>query len=219
MENRVNYYRLFEDMIREADLAAEAGRKPSLLLHACCAPCSSHVLECLSGHFDITMFYYNPNISPEPEFRTRLDELQRLLGEAGYGYPVESPPYMKEEFDEAVTGLEELGEGSRRCYSCYELRLRKTAETARAEGFDLFTTTLSISPYKNAAWLNEIGLRLEKEYGVRYLCADFKKKNGYKRSIELSGKYGLYRQDYCGCEYSRREAEKRREAKETGYRG
>ena len=97
MENRVNYYRLFEDMIREADLAAEAGRKPSLLLHACCAPCSSHVLECLSGHFDITMFYYNPNISPELEFRTRLDELQRFLGEAGYGYPVESPPYMKEE--------------------------------------------------------------------------------------------------------------------------
>ena len=218
-ENRINYYRIFEETLREADLSAENGKKPSLLLHACCAPCSSHVLECLSGHFEITMFYYNPNISPEPEFKTRLNELSRFLEDAGYGYGIESPPYVKEEFDRAVSGLEQLGEGSKRCYRCYELRLRKTAEAALSGGFSFFTTTLSISPYKNSEWLNEIGIRLGKEYGVRYLCSDFKKKNGYKRSIELSEEYGLYRQDYCGCEYSRKEAESRRKSRSESFPG
>ena len=153
------------------------------------------------------VFFFNPNISPESEYTARLDELKRFNHAAGYDVPVISPDYDASPFYDSVRGLEDLPEGGNRCRICYELRLRKTAEAAKSGGFDYFTTTLSISPHKNAAWLNEIGLALEKEYGIPWLCSDFKKKNGYKRSIELSAEYGLYRQDYCGCVFSKKERE------------
>ena len=205
-----NYGLIFEKTVAEIE---KNGIRPRLLLHACCAPCSSHCLEVLARNFEITMFFYNPNISPEAEFDFREKELERFLGAAGYdSITVDAPEYDPAPFYELAKGLEDLPEGGARCYACYELRLKKTAEAAKAGGYDYFTTTLSISPYKNARWLNEIGLRVGEEAGVPYLCSDFKKKNGYKRSIELSKEYGLYRQDYCGCEFSRREAERKREA-------
>ncbi len=197
----------------ERTLAAieRTGARPRLLLQVCCAPCSSYVVEYIARYFEITAFFYNPNISPEREFSFRLSELRRFLDEAGYaGVSIMTPDYVPAEFYDAVRGMEALPEGGERCRVCYELRLRRTAEAALAGGFDYFTTTLSISPYKNAAWLNEIGLRLAGEVGVDYLCSDFKKKNGYKRSIALSAEYGLYRQDYCGCVYSKAESERRR---------
>lgn len=203
-----NYGLRFE---REIAKIISDGQKPKLLIQACCAPCSSYVLEYIAKYFDLTLFFYNPNISPESEFTTRLNELTRFVGEAGYSeVKINAPEYDSSEFFSAVRGMENLPEGGARCRVCYELRLRKTAQTAKEMGFDYFCTTLSISPYKNAAWLNEIGLSLEEEYGVKWLCSDFKKKNGYKRSIELSREYGLYRQDYCGCIYSKLEAERRR---------
>lgn len=195
---------------KKLDELRRTSEKPKLLLQVCCAPCSSYVFEYLAEIFEITAFFYNPNIAPEREFSFRLDELRRFLDEAGYIAPVDCPPYEPREFLDAVRGMEDLPEGGERCRICYELRLRKTAEAAKAGGFDFFTTTLSISPYKRAAWLNEIGIRLGEEYGVPYLRSDFKKKNGYKRSIELSGQYGLYRQDYCGCIYSKLESERKR---------
>ena len=179
-------------------------RVPSLLLHSCCAPCSSYVLEYLSNYFKITVFYYNPNIYPESEYTKRILEQQTLLSQMKTCHPVTfmAGNYDSDRFYEMAKGLEHVAEGGERCSKCYELRLREAAEVARKCGFDYFATTLSISPLKNAAKLNEIGTRLAEEYGVSYLPSDFKKKNGYKRSIELSKKYGLYRQDYCGCEYS-----------------
>ncbi len=179
-------------------------RVPSLLLHSCCAPCSSYVLEYLSNYFKITVFYYNPNIYPESEYTKRILEQQTLLSQMKTCHPVTfmAGNYDSDRFYEMAKGLEHVAEGGERCFKCYELRLREAAEVARKCGFDYFATTLSISPLKNAAKLNEIGMRLAKEYGVDYLPSDFKKKNGYKRSIELSKKYGLYRQDYCGCEFS-----------------
>ena len=179
-------------------------RVPSLLLHSCCAPCSSYVLEYLSNYFKITVFYYNPNIYPESEYTKRILEQQTLLSQMKTCHPVTfmAGNYDSDRFYEMAKGLEHVAEGGERCSKCYELRLREAAEVARKCGFDYFATTLSISPLKNAAKLNEIGMRLAKEYGVDYLPSYFKKKNGYKRSIELSKKYGLYRQDYCGCEFS-----------------
>ena len=179
-------------------------RVPSLLLHSCCAPCSSHVLEYLGQYFNITVFYYNPNIFPESEYTKRILEQQTLIGQMRVKYPVSfiAGSYDKDRFYEMAKGLEHVKEGGERCLKCYELWLRESAWIAKSGGFDYFTTTLSISPMKNAARLNEIGLRLQEEYGVNYLISDFKKKNGYKRSIELSKEYGLYRQDYCGCEFS-----------------
>ena len=206
---KTNYDKLLKDTVARIE---KSGSRPSLLLHSCCAPCSSYVLEYISRYFDITLFYYNPNISPESEFSFRLSELKRFVAEAGYVIPVIAPKYDADEFFSRVHGMEKLPEGSERCRVCYELRLRRTAEEARNKGFDYFTTTLSISPYKNSKWLNEIGSSLE-EYGVRYLYSDFKKNNGYKRSIELSSEYGLYRQNYCGCVFSKLEAEKRSAAK------
>lgn len=194
----------------------KSGVRPTLLLHACCAPCSSYVLEYIARYFDITLFYYNPNISPREEFSYRLGELERFVGAAGYSSPVEAPEYDADEFFSRVRGLENLPEGGERCRVCYDLRLRRTAQAAADRGFDYFTTTLSISPYKNAEWLNGIGGQLEEEYGVKYLYSDFKKNNGYKRSIELSREYGLYRQDYCGCVFSKSEAEKRKAEKQKG---
>lgn len=179
------------------------GMKPSLLLHACCAPCSSYVLEYLSGYFDITLYYYNPNIFPEKEFVYRLCELRRFVSETGSSAVVEAGKYEPERFFEIARGREEEPEGARRCFECYRLRLAESGRYAHEHGFDYFTTTLSISPYKNAEKLNTIGGEISAECKVPYLYSDFKKKNGYKRSIELSKQHGLYRQDYCGCIYSK----------------
>ncbi len=189
--------KLIEGLVRERKV-------PRLLLHSCCAPCSSYVLEYLSNYFEITILYYNPNIYPESEYTKRILEQQTLIGEMRTQHPVAfmAGNYDKELFYEMAKGLEHLKEGGERCFKCYELRLREAAQVAGECGFDYFATTLSISPLKNAVKLNEIGMRLAGEYGVAYLPSDFKKKNGYKRSIELSKKYGLYRQDYCGCEFS-----------------
>lgn len=195
----------------------EAARKqpPGLLLHSCCAPCSGYVLEYLREFFRITVFYYNPNISMEAEYRRRAAEQKRLI--AAYNaklpaYPIEiiEGDYEPDCFYHMARGLEGCPEGGERCFACYELRLRKTAECALAGKYDYFTTTLSISPLKNADKLNEIGERLAKEYGVGWLPSDFKKKGGYQRSIVLSKEYDLYRQDYCGCIYSQKERDVRK---------
>ena len=188
---------------------------PRLLLHSCCAPCSSYVLEYLSNHFEITIFYYNPNIFPENEYIKRILEQQTLISEMPSKYPVSflAGHYDRERFIEMAKGLEHLKEGGERCFKCYELRLEEAARVAKEGNFDYVTTTLSISPLKNADKLNEIGNKVAAKYGVTYLQSDFKKKNGYKRSIELSSQYGLYRQDYCGCEYSYRDRIKQKEMK------
>lgn len=195
----INYQKKLDEIIGGME-----GRK-TLLLHACCAPCSSYVLEYLSGYFDISLLFFNPNIYPMEEYRKRLNEVKRLIGEMPLKSEVKiiEGRYEPEEFFDIAKGLEQAQEGGERCFKCYRLRLEEAAKAAEKGGFDFFTTTLSISPHKNAQKLNEIGEELEKEYGVRYLYADFKKKEGYKRSIELSRIYGLYRQNYCGCGFSR----------------
>lgn len=201
----MNYQKELDKLVQKL---SDDGRVPKLLLHSCCAPCSSYVLEYLSNYFEITVLYYNPNIFPESEYTKRIWEQQKLIDEMNVKYPISfmAGPYDKEKFYEMAKGLEEVKEGGVRCFECYELRLRETARIAAQAGFDYFTTTLSISPLKNAEKLNEIGVKLAEEYGVSYLLSDFKKKNGYKRSIELSKQYGLYRQDYCGCEFSKKTA-------------
>lgn len=202
--NRINYQKEMEKLILNHQKNNEV---PTLLLHSCCAPCSSYVLEYLSSKFKITVFYYNPNISPESEYTKRIYEQQSLISRMPAKYPVDfiAGNYDHELFLEMAAGLEHVKEGGKRCFLCYEMRLRECAKIAKEAGYDYFTTTLSISPLKNADKLNEIGFRLEEEYGVKYLMADFKKKNGYKRSIELSKEYNLYRQNYCGCIYSKHE--------------
>ena len=179
--------------------------KPKLLLHACCAPCSSHTLLVLKDYFDITIFYSNDNIYPKEEYLNRLDEVKRFIPLISEDIKLLYDEYNDKDFYDAIKGLENLGEKSERCYKCYTLRLEKTAEKAKALGFDFFTTTLSISPYKVTRWINEIGYKLEDKYGVKYLFSDFKKDDGYNHSIELSKEYSLYRQDYCGCVYSKQE--------------
>lgn len=198
----MNYQKELDKLTKR--LEAE-GRVPRLLLHSCCAPCSNYVLEYLSNYFSITVFYYNPNIFPESEYTKRICEQQMLIDRLTVKYPVMfvAGPYDSERFFQMAKGLEHVKEGGVRCHKCYELRLRETARMAKNAEFDYFTTTLSISPLKKADKLNEIGRRLGDEYGVPYLLSDFKKKNGYKRSIELSREYGLYRQDYCGCVFSK----------------
>lgn len=180
--------------------------KPSLLLHSCCGPCSSYVLNYLKDYFKITVLYYNPNIDTCEEFDKRLEEQKRLIKEMNLDINVISE-YNHSDFEKIVKGLEDVPEGGSRCFKCYRLRLLKTVQKARKENFDFFGTTLSVSPHKNADKLNEIGLELEREYGIKYLVSDFKKKNGYIKSIEFSRKYHLYRQDYCGCIYSKRQRE------------
>ncbi len=183
-------------------------KKNRLLLHACCAPCSSAVLERIAKYFDITILYYNPNITEKEEYEKRLYEIQRFIKELHLDNVKVLPGrYHPKEFFDIAKGLEQEKERGKRCYKCYKLRLEETAKVAEELGFDYFTTTLSISPYKNSKWLNEIGQDLNNKYTPTYLYADFKKKNGYKRSIELSKKFGLYRQDYCGCIYSKKERE------------
>lgn len=178
---------------------------PKLLLHVCCAPCSSYVQEYLTEYFDITLLFYNPNMDTKDEYEHRSGELERLVKEAGFPSKVVICDYDPESFGKIAAGMEDEPEGGARCRKCYELRMRKAAEYAASNGYDYFTTTLSISPYKNADWINEIGECLASEYGIRHLPSDFKKRDGYKRSIELSEKYGLYRQDYCGCIMSKEE--------------
>lgn len=184
-------------------------KKEKLLLHVCCAPCSSYVLELLEQQYEITAFFYNPNITEKEEYEKRVAELRRFTKEALFAQEVtvQEGSYEPALFFEMARGLEKEPERGKRCYKCYELRMREAAAYAKAHGFDLFTTTLSISPHKNAAWINEIGGRLAEEFEIGYLHSDFKKKNGYARSIELSKEYGLYRQNYCGCVFSRRDRE------------
>lgn len=179
---------------------------PKLLIHSCCAPCSSYVLEYLSQFFEITVFYYNPNIYPEDEYIRRVKEQEDLIASMPMKNPVrfETGEYFPKDYYDYIKGYENEPEGGERCFRCYRLRLIEAAELAKAGEYDYFTTTLSISPHKNSSKLNEIGNELAEEYGVIYLPSDFKKKNGYKRSIELSKDYELYRQDYCGCVYSMR---------------
>lgn len=202
-EIKVNYNLECEKILNSLDL----NNKKTLLLHSCCAPCSSAVLERISKYFKITILFYNPNITDYSEYLKRKEELKRLIKEVDYDIKVMDCDYDKEKFISMALGLEDKKEGDIRCYKCYKLRLEKTALMAKENNFDYFTTTLSISPYKNSKWLNEIGKELSAKYKVNYLYADFKKKNGYKRSIELSNIYHLYRQDYCGCIYSKVERE------------
>ena len=228
--NAVRNYQIELDKIIEG-ISANTACAPTLFLHSCCAPCSSYVLEYLRRFFRITVFYYNPNISVEEEYRKRAAEQKRLIaaynavaGEAAPTlragregaqtvHPIEviDGDYEPQRFYGTVRGLEHCPEGGGRCFACYELRLRETAERAAAGGYDYFATTLTVSPLKNAVKLNEIGERLAQEYGVAWLTSDFKKKGGYQRSIELSKEYGLYRQDYCGCVYSKEERDRRKE--------
>ncbi len=196
----MNYQLKMEEILEE-----NKDKIPTLLLHSCCAPCSSYVLEYLTNHFDITILFYNPNISSREEYDKRLNELKRLVSEIPHINKIEivEGRYEPKEFLQIANGLEDAPERGERCFKCYRLRLEEAAKYAKLNGFDYFTTTLSISPHKDAQKLNEIGSELEKEYSINYLYADFKKRNGYKRSIELSKQYDLYRQDFCGCIYSK----------------
>ena len=206
--NKINYQRELDQTL--AEITAK-GEVPTLLLHSCCAPCSSYVLSYLASYFRITLYYYNPNISPKEEYQKRVQEQMRLIRELPVRYPIcfEEGVYDPERFFEMAKGMEDIPEGGERCFICYELRLREAARLAAEGGYDFFTTTLTISPLKNAQKLNEIGSRLAEEYHVACLPSDFKKKGGYLRSIELSRQYDLYRQDYCGCVFSKRERDKR----------
>lgn len=205
--NKVNYQLKMEEIIRNN---CSETKVPSVLLHSCCAPCSSYCIECLAKYFAVTVFYDNPNIYPEEEYWMRVKEQKRFIEQFPTRHPVAflEGSYEPERFYEMAHGMEALPEGDRRCYACYELRLKDTAKQAKAGGFDYFTTTLSISPMKNASWLNEIGQRLEQEYGISYLYSDFKKKNGYKRSTEISKEYEMYRQYYCGCVFSKNQRDR-----------
>ena len=190
---------------------------PTLLLHACCAPCSSYVLEYLTEYFSVTVYFYNPNITENSEYEKRKNELKRLVKEKPFSNPVKmiDGDYSPEVFFNMSKGLEDCPEGSERCFLCYEQRMRSTALLAKELNFEYFCTTLSVSPHKNAVKLNEIGASLSDEFGVPYLFSDFKKRGGYKRSIELSRQYGLYRQNYCGCIFSRIQAERKDKEKNS----
>lgn len=204
-----NFQRNMEHLIQNF-----GGERRTLLLHSCCAPCSSYVLEALTPYFDITVDYYNPNIDTAAEYEHRAQEQRRFAAEACLASPVRVhvEPYSPEEFYAAVKGLEHIPEGGERCFACYRLRLEQAARLCRDGGYDYFCTTLSISPHKNAAKLNEIGAAMARKYGVAWLPSDFKKKNGFKRSTQLSTEHHMYRQDYCGCVFSKKE---RRQAQET----
>lgn len=200
---RMNYQKQLDEIINQIN---GSGVVPSLLLHSCCAPCSSYVLEYLSRYFSITVFYYNPNIYPESEYRKRAIEQQVFISKLNCEIPVNfiEGEYIPSDFYSIAAGLKDIPEGGERCFKCYRLRLEAAVRLAQEMHFDYFTTTLSISPHKNAEKLNEIGEQLSEIYSVKHLPSDFKKRDGYKRSIALSQKYGLYRQDYCGCIFSQR---------------
>lgn len=197
----MNYDLKMEEIIKNTSEGS------SLLLHACCAPCSSTVLERLGNFFNITILYYNPNITDKDEYEKRLEEIKKFTSNFKTKYKIEVfvGRYEPREFFDIARGLEDEPERGRRCYKCYKLRLEETAKVAKELNFDYFTTTLSLSPYKDANWINEIGESLQEAYNINFLYSDFKKKNGYKRSIELSHEFNLYRQDYCGCVYSVRD--------------
>lgn len=202
--NKVNYQKILD---KEIENMIKENQVKTLLLHSCCAPCSSYVLEYLSEYFKITVLYYNPNIFPKEEYEYRIEEQKKLINALPVKNKIDfiGTDYEPEKFYEIVRGYENVPEGGERCFRCYELRLREAAKYAKEDNFDYFTTTLSISPLKNADKLNEIGKKVADEFGLNYLFSDFKKRNGYKRSVELSAEYGLYRQDYCGCVYSKNE--------------
>lgn len=200
-----NYQKVLENIIKGNE---QIGKIPKLLLHSCCAPCSSYCIEYLSKYFDITLYFYNPNISKKEEFNKRANELARLVDSMPLTRPINViiEQYEPNEFYEIAKGLENEPERGKRCEECFKLRLERSAQYARKNNFDYFTTTLSISPHKDAQLLNEIGKDFSRKYNIPYLFSDFKKKNGYKRSIELSTEYHLYRQNYCGCIYSYKES-------------
>jgi predicted adenine nucleotide alpha hydrolase (AANH) superfamily ATPase len=208
--NKINYQKETDNIINRI---CSEGTAPRLLLHSCCAPCSSYTLEYLSQFFRISVFYYNPNISPQSEFEKRYNEQKRLIEAlpAKNEISLIKGEYEPEAFFEIAKGLEDAKEGYERCFKCYRLRLEKTARLAKEEGFDYFCTTLSISPLKNSQKINEIGFETGEKYGISWLPSDFKKKEGFKRSIELSKEYDLYRQDFCGCIYSKAASEKAKE--------
>lgn len=197
---KINYGKMLDDKLAELE---KTGEKPKLLLHACCAPCSSYVLEYLHGRFEIILYFFNPNISPEEEYRYRLSELKRLVSEMGLDIEIIAEEYDPEPFYELAKGLEDAPERGGRCRKCISCRLEKASQKAAELGCDYFTTTLTISPHKDAAFINECGEKISEQCGVPYLFSDFKKHEGYKRSIELSREFGLYRQNYCGCIFSR----------------
>ena len=199
----INYNTLMEE---ELNNIKKENKIPKLLLHSCCAPCSSYVITTLMDYFDITVIYYNPNIEPIEEYNKRKEEQIKLLKELNSPHKLDivDCDYDNDLYHQIVLNLEQEKEGGKRCFKCYELRLDYTAKNASKNNYDYFATTLTVSPFKNSAKLNEIGLSLEKKYNVKYLVSDFKKKNGYKQSIELSKKYNLYRQNYCGCIYSKK---------------
>ena len=199
---KINYDRKYKEII------STFNDKPKLLLHACCGPCSSYVLEYLSNNFEITVLFYNPNIYPEEEYLKRKNELLKLIklmNKSNISY--EDIDYLSNEYDEKIINLENEPEGGKRCYECIYLRLQKTAILAKEGSFEYFCTTLTVSPHKNAEMINRIGEELSKEYDIKYLYSDFKKNEGFKKSIENSKKYDLYRQNYCGCKYSMRKEE------------
>lgn len=208
-----NYIKELEQLIQKLQ---QEGKVPRLLLHACCAPCSSAVLEYLSQYFAITLLYYNPNIAPLEEYQKREAELRRLVSQMKFTHPVELLPcqYDGQAFVQAARGLEGEPEGGKRCEVCFRLRLRYAAQEAARLRFDYYTTTLSISPMKNAPLLNQLGEEIGREFGVAHLPSDFKKKDGYKRSVQLSKEYDLYRQDYCGCAFSKAQRQREKEERE-----
>ena len=208
-----NYTKELERLIQKLQ---QEGKVPRLLLHACCAPCSSAVLEYLSQYFAITLLYYNPNIAPLEEYQKREAELRRLVSQMKFIHPVELLPcqYDGQAFVQAARGLEGEPEGGKRCEACFRLRLRYAAQEAARLRFDYYTTTLSISPMKNASLLNQLGEEIGREFGVAHLPSDFKKKDGYKRSVQLSKEYDLYRQDYCGCAFSKAQRQREKEERE-----
>lgn len=213
---KINYEILMENQLKEIE---KTGIKPKLLLHSCCAPCSSAILEFLQNYFDITVYFYNPNITFEEEYYKRLNEQREYHEKRGYSIKVIEGKYdPSEDFFKQVKGLEDRKEGGERCFKCYTLRMEATARKAKELGFDYFSTVLSISPLKNAQWINEIGEKLYEKYDIKFLNGDFKKKNRYLRSTEISREYELYRQDYCGCVFSKMEREAKEKEKLTGGR-
>lgn len=213
---KINYEILMENQLKEIE---KTGIKPKLLLHSCCAPCSSAILEFLQNYFDTTVYFYNPNITFEEEYYKRLNEQREYHKKRGYSIRVIEGKYdPKEDFFKQVKGLEDRKEGGERCFKCYTLRMEATAQKTKELGFDYFSTVLSISPLKNAQWINEIGEELSKKYDIKFLNGDFKKKNRYLRSTEISREYELYRQDYCGCVFSKMEKETKEKEKLTGGR-
>ena len=205
-------------MQKQIESITTSVKKPKLLLHSCCGPCSSYVLKALQQYFDITVFYYNPNIYPDKEYLLRLNQQKKIIKIYNkqakeknktinvvnklLPIKIKTVKFNSQEYYNAVKGYEKVQERGKRCYLCYELRINKTAEIAKKYKFSYFTTTLTVSPYKNADWVNELGEKAEKNYSVKFLYNDFKKNDGYKKSIEYSKEYNLYRQDYCGCEFS-----------------